>query len=226
MKLLVIISSHEMVLENLQYITILNNLLKEDERVTSVDYCGISGKDDFHNFESVVEFKYKMISDKRQLSKICDFISQYKEELLQEKYDWYIKTRTDMKLMQSIPFEILSKDAINARARVYEGSRNIKYGRSVGGEGCWKHVGCCSYNEEKEDVVLDDMLYIFHENVIRKGAFDVITFYSIEHEWIHTNVWKGRNIGLNVIGLNMSNMKHSCVSGDIHFPEKENQDDF
>ena len=46
-----------------------------------VEYCGISYQDEFHNYESIISFKYKIINTKRQLSKICDFITDYKAEL-------------------------------------------------------------------------------------------------------------------------------------------------
>ena len=64
---------------------------------------------------------------------------------------------------------------------------------------------------------MDDMIYIFHHNVILMNGFEKIEFSeSPEHEWIHTNIWKSRNINLNVIGINLQNTKHHAYSGNVN----------
>jgi hypothetical protein len=187
-----------------------------------VDYCGISNQNDFYVFESIITFKYKIINTKKQLSKICDFITDYKSEL---DYDWYMKIRPEIKLLDTIPFDILSENAINARARVYNGPLKIKYGMSVNGDGCWNNVGDYTYAEHEHDIVLDDMLYIFHKNIVLKNAFDKVTenafdrknliMTETQHEWIHTDIFNKRNIPVNVIGINLCFIKNNTISGNI-----------
>jgi hypothetical protein len=178
------------------------------------DYCGISGENDFDIYETIIHFKYKIINTKKQLSKICDFITEYKSEL---DYDWYMKIRPEIKLLDNIDFHTLSDNAINARARVYNGPKKIEYGISVNGEGCWKNVGDCHYADNEHNIVIDDMLYIFHNNIIQNNAFEIIpTSDNHEHEWVHTNLFNERKIRLNVIGINLCMTKYDCFSGNIN----------
>jgi hypothetical protein len=177
------------------------------------DYCGISSQNDFDIYETIIQFKYKIINTKKQLSKICDFITEYKSEL---DYDWYMKIRPEIKLLDNIDFRMLADNAINARARVYNGPRNIEYGMSVNGEGCWKNIGDCHYADNEHNIILDDMLYIFHKNIVQNNAFEIIPTMSTEHEWDHTRVFNERKIRLNVIGINLLMTKYSCFSGNIN----------
>lgn len=210
---LIILCSHEMNPQYSENIKILNDWFTQMSDI-SLNYCGISNTDDFHHYEDIISFTYKKINPKFQFSKICDFISEMKSEL---NYDWYIKIRPDMKLLEPIPFDILSDTAINARARYYVGPKQIKYGTSVNGEGCWKDVMGYVYNINETEIIMDDMLFIFHQNVIKKGAFDPIIYTNtVEHEWVQTNIWKNRNIPLNIIGINMQNTKYNTFSGHIN----------
>lgn len=211
MKVLVILCSHEMNRENSSNVKILNDTLLNSQ--IEVDYCGISNTDDFANYEDLISFKYKIIDTSLQLTKMFHFISQYKNEL---SYDWYIKIRPDIKLLEPIRFDTLCKNAINARARMYIGPKQIQYGMSINGEGAWKNIGDYFFNEEEKDFHLDDMLYIFDTSVIQNGAFDFmkIHFY-LENEGIHTKAWRSRNIQLNVIGINVEFTKNNTFSGDI-----------
>jgi hypothetical protein len=86
-------------------IRILNKWLhlNRSDPVT-IDYCGISNTNDFHNYADIITFKYQVVNTKRQFSKLCDFITEYKQEL---DYDWYIKFRPDMKLLDPIDMDIL-----------------------------------------------------------------------------------------------------------------------
>lgn len=213
MKLLVIISSHIFDQSCYDNIKILNDYMQKNHM--EVDYCGISNQNDFYVFEPIITFKYKIINTKKQLCKICDFITDYKSEL---DYDWYMKIRPDIKLLDNIVFDTLSNNAINARARVYNGPLKIKYGMSVNGEGCWKNIGDCNYDDYEHDIVLDDMLYIFHKNIVLQNAFDKIipTPTTIQHEWAHRSVFNSRNIHFNVIGINLYITKYNNFSGDIN----------
>ena len=231
MKVLVIICSHEFSSKNLPYIKGLNDFFINKDIL--VDYCGISGCNDFHNYEGIITFKYKIINSKFQYSKISDFICSYKEEL--SDYHWFIKWRPDLRLIGDIDFDSLCEDSINARARVYIGPKKVKYGKSVNGKGAFLGVTDGGYYRDSEkEIVLDDMVYIFSNNLIKQGAFDSVedmyknnvmfrsetlkvweSYTGQEHEWFHAAVWKARNIGLNIIGINLENIKWGSFSGDI-----------
>ena len=198
--------------EHIANIQIIKDYMAQDNRV--VDYCGLSSKDDFSNYESLIKFKYTMVNTKRQMTKVCDFITQYKSEL---NYDWYIKIRPDTKLLAPIDFSSLVENAVNARARVYKGPKRVKYGISVNGEGYWKNWGDCFYDEEEKEVILDDMVYIFDNKVIQANGFDTIEGETPGYdEWKQAKVWSSRKINVNVIGINLLNTKHSTQSGDVN----------
>ena len=221
MRILVILCSQDF---NKNYLTELKQFdifIRRNNDI--VDYCGISNQDDFDNYNTYIQFKYKIINPKRQFSKICDFITQYKDEL---NYDWYIKSRPEILLLEPINFDILSNNAINSRTRAYKGPKKIKYGMSVNGEGIFKNIGDCHYMLNESEVILDDMIYIFHHNIINLNAFDIITHNNpktieyehsyVENEWGHTFTWLKRNINLNIIGINLINTKYNIYSGDVN----------
>jgi hypothetical protein len=122
MKVLIIIASHEFNIQNLEYIESLNNYMKL-LNCEILDYAGISNNNDFENYESVIHFKYKIINTKLQLCKITDFIIENKDNL---NYDWYIKTRPDVKLLDQINFDILF-------GVVYDLSKVIKFAIYISG---------------------------------------------------------------------------------------------
>lgn len=212
MKLLIILSNHIFHNDWCDNIKCLNDYMKTSG--IEHDYCGISNQDDFDIYETIIQFKYKIINTKKQLSKICDFITEYKSQL---DYDWYMKIRPDIKLFDNIDFNMLSDNAINARARVYNGPRKIKYGMSINGEGIWKNIGDCHYADSEHNIILDDMLYIFHKNIVQNNAFEKIAPFIVrEDEWVHTYVFNERKIQLNVIGINLCITKYDCYSGNIN----------
>lgn len=216
MKILIIICSHEMNTINSSNIDILKNYLLSTNNIEIVDYCGISSQNDFNDFENIINFKYKVISNKYQFSKICDFITENKSEL-ELNYDWFIKFRPDLRLLEPINFELLSDMSINARARVYTGPKKIKYGMSVNGIGGWQNVGDCFFDNNERSIILDDQIFIFHKNIIKQGGFDKIyNPYERETEWIQTTTWQERNIHLNIIGINVENTKYNTFSGDVN----------
>jgi hypothetical protein len=211
MRLLIIIASHEFDVRWKSNIDILYNYMKIQN--IYVDFCGISNQDDFHNYEDIITFKYKIVNTKKQFSKICDFITDYKTDL---QYDWYMKIRPDIMLLENINFDILCEKSINARARGYHGPKQIKYGSSVNGEGFWKGINGSEYSESEHDIVLDDMLFIFHNNVIQKNAFDKIEGDFPNHELLQTETYNNRNIPLNVIGIYLKNTRYNGYSGNIN----------
>ena len=193
-----IIVSSEINKNFLQNMVILRDFMKDYQ----TDFAAVSSSDDFANFESTIPLKYKEIDDKRQFSKTCHFISKYKDQL---DYDWYIKIRPDVKLLEPISFDDCNDSMINARARVYNGPRTIKHGLSAGGEGEGDWAKCYTYNDVEKDVVLDDMIWIFGKKVIDIGAFSPPDSDepNFEVEWHITDVWKKRNIPLHVVGINL-----------------------
>ena len=102
--------------------------------------------------------------------------------------------------------------------RVYNGPEKIQYGMSINGEGCWKYIGDCFYPDNENNIILDDMLYIFHENIVQQNAFDKIdNNKQIQQcEWKHTEIFNNRKIPLNVIGINLCLTKYSAFSGNIN----------
>jgi hypothetical protein len=77
---------------------------------------------------------------------------------------------------------------------------------SVNGEGKWRHIVDCHYQEQETEVILDDMLFIFHDDVIRKGAFEPFYDCNKQHEWTQSWAWKSRGIPLHVIGIYLVNL--------------------
>jgi len=220
MKLLVILCGNEFQIKHLDCIQTLDKYLILSGM--DVEYCGISNQDDFYVFESIISFKYKIINKKKQLSKICDFITDYKSEL---NYDWFIKIRPDIKLLDHISFDKLSEDEINARARVYNGPKIIPYGLSVYGEGPWKYLLDYKYDTIEHDIIMDDHMYIFHKKLVLKNAFDKIVhsvdlvnndWNTKEHEWMHTRIFNERKIKINVIGIQLNLTKYNAFSGNIN----------
>jgi hypothetical protein len=132
---------------------------------------------------------------------MCDFIKENREQL---NYDWYVKIRPEIMLMEQIPFNTLMNNSINARARQYTGPKKIINGMSVGGEGWWNHVKPSIYNDKEINIELDDQMYIFDNNCINMGVFNNYNYKDVvENEAIHDIFWKSKNIKLNVIGIDL-----------------------
>jgi hypothetical protein len=205
MKVLVIIVAAKMPNNWVENIRMLAMHLKC--RTDQIDYALISPEE-----ADALPLKYTFRSNKMQLSKISDFICQFKDEL--SNYDWIVKTRPDLILLDDIDFDNLPHDCINARARVY--SRNvspIRFGLSLEHPCC---QGNCRHrsppSEADISIILDDMLYIFHTDLLQKfrPVIDVTGdmywtphgYCYKEQEWFHTFWWDKLGIGKNVIGFN------------------------
>lgn len=206
-------------------IHILNHYIKELSTRYIVDVACISGKDDFDSFHEILSFTYRVINPKKQLDKICDFVSE-----CTEPYDWYVKIRPEVQLLEQLDFSSFCPDSINTRTRVYNGPLSVKNGSSVGGAGYLDYIHATHYSPELKEIVVDDMLYIFSRRVVEKGGFAPITdeergrrdwyFTSLwnQHEWFHTAVWKSRQIPFHIIGLNVDFIhsgRHS-FPGDVN----------
>jgi hypothetical protein len=202
MKVLVIITGNWGLDTSLKInIDILNSYMTESNN--TVEYAAISCYDDFHNYEDIIKFKYKEICNQKILTRLSYFINKHKDIL---DYDWYIRFRPEVKLFQNIDFDNLCNNSINARARVYIGPRKLKYGLAVVGNGRWSNVNESFYKENEENIILDDILIIFHKNIIKKNSFDYPNKYSNntgENEWLHDEYYKYKGINKNIISLNM-----------------------
>jgi hypothetical protein len=201
------------------HIQILSNFMKSLSPEHIVEYAGISCYDDFHNYENIVHFKYKKINTDKILTRLVDFIITYKDEL---DYDWFIRIRPEVHLLENIPFDTLCMESINARARVYYGKKRIQYGLSTNGEGMWNYIRDCELRDE-EQVYLDDMLIIFHRNNLDKFVpylySDYPSDYNNHNEWAHDTYYKDIHITKNVIGINMIFRRkegHYAYSGNIN----------
>jgi len=214
MRILILLVSHEMNKIYEENIRILQFYLKNYE----VDYCGISNMDDFSNLEKYIKFKYKMVNPGMQLSKVCDFITTYKHEL---DYDWYIKMRIDLKLLNYINFGALSTKAINARTRKYIGPKKMAFANTTNGIGWWSNIDT-QYEPKERLFIMDDSFYIFTNYVIEKGAFDEYNGFlqtktsRVQHEDVHTSVWLSRNIELNMFGVELYLCKYGQYSGHVN----------
>ena len=62
MRVLVILAAHVMLLDYCDNIRILHDYVVGQPN-TYVEYCGISNKDDFSNYESILSFRYKVLKD-------------------------------------------------------------------------------------------------------------------------------------------------------------------
>lgn len=106
---------------------------------------------------------------------------------------------------------------MNARARVYTGPKKIKHGISIGGKGCWQHMKEGRYAATEREVVLDDMLLLFHKQVVELNAFDPIEpEIGGSEEWKQTKIFTDRKIPLNVVGIYLVLTKYNTFSGDIN----------
>jgi hypothetical protein len=144
---------------------------------------------------------------------MCDFITEYKDQL---DYDWFVKTRPEIKLLQQLSFD-LAENTIHARARMYKGPQRIKYASSLmgGDESSYKQ-----YRTTEQELVLDDQIYLFHKSVMEKGGFASCQQGRREDEWLHKYVWSQRGIQQNMIGLHVAFTKYSienpCTSSDVN----------
>jgi hypothetical protein len=223
--ILIILSTNEMYPEFKPQVETLRKYIEHLSKTYRVDLAGISSKDDFSNYSDVLDFKYKYVNPKLQVSKMCDFVSENRDTL---KYDWYLKTRPEVEMMDfdTIDFKNLPKDAVSARAREYTGPFQGKHSCSVGGEGSFSHIKACFFNKEQQKLSIDDNVYVFHKTTVDNGGFSQITEGELprpgeegEHEWYFSRVLTARGINLNIIGIDMlftrKSRGESIYSGNV-----------
>jgi hypothetical protein len=221
------IVGHSMPKQYMPHIDLIKSHMYALSGTFIVDYACISSYDDFDIYDSILSFKYKVTNNKKQLEKVCDFLSS-----CPEKYDWYIKTRPEVLLLEVPDILSLSTDSIHARVRGYIGTKKILFGCSVGGTGGWSSFNINTiYSDNKkyewlDDVWLDDHIYIFNKYVVDNGAFAILTpeinkflpwnYDDKQDESIHNSVWNHRNIKKNPIGIHLI-FKKINSNGDTTF---------
>jgi hypothetical protein len=199
MRILVMVVSGGDLMPYSKDLNTLQEFMKTHYSQDTVDYACITSSASNSICNDSIQFKYTEINSNMQLSKVCDFLTKYKDQL---NYDWFIKIRPEIQLFAKIDIDTLSNDCIHARAREYRGPRRILYGNSLSGEGEHNSVNASFYSDIEDIIALDDQIYIFHRNIIDMGGFVPFQTNELEREWIHSNCWKSRGIKLNVIGIN------------------------
>ena len=215
MKVLVIICSDVFDTRYNDNVKTFYDALTSNAQLTKVDVCGISGRKDFENYS--IPFKYKIVNNSRQFTKITQFVSSHKEELIND-YKWFIKFRPEVMMLQSIDFAELQIGHINARARQYKGPKRIPHGASIDPISL-PHVFPheFKYCDTESHVVLDDMIYIFDDFTILSGGFDVVPDVGArQDEWFHSKIWANRGLRFNVLCLNLIFQKANYRSGNIN----------
>lgn len=225
-KVLVIVSHAE---HTNNYVrNIINNKIKFEKLYgKNVDFACISSSNDFCVYEKFINFKYTFIDKKKQLEKLCNFLSDNPD--IVEKYDWFIRTRADTFLYDIIHIDYLPRGYISGRAREYLGPKHILHGTSVNGPGHYQNIKACFFREKEEHLVLDETVMLFDKSVVNSGVFGKYkegeitddTYNELyldrqgnyctpnfsgnylENEWFIYNVLKNRGALFNVIGIDM-----------------------
>lgn len=212
MRILIILAGHTMPSEFIHKIKKLAEYIEVLRQTYGVDIACISSFDDFTEYDNILHFKYKIVNPKKQLSKVCDFLSEIPND-----YSWYIKTRPDIEFMSPIDFSKLKTAHINARVRVYKGPRKMKLAASIGRGSYAAWAGNISLGFV-ERMIMDDQVYIFSNSI--KYIFTPFDYNPeiIENEWFHSHFWKSKNAQLNMISLDVvfSNSKVYVPSGNVN----------
>lgn len=187
MRILLIISSHEMSKEFKKYIKIIkikliNNFIKEE---VEIDICLINSnkEDELNNYDDILKnIKYKFNSkNSKQYEKIVNVINIINVNL----YDWFIKIRPDLELLEDINLDkikICDKNKINSRVRWYIGEHtNVKNGTSlkIDEDCCW--TNSYIYDNNINYIVPDDQIYFFHKTIAKK-AFNILNIDDINED--------------------------------------------
>jgi hypothetical protein len=206
MNLLIVVVGNELEKKYQENMLILANMLKDH----TINWGAISSQDDFNNFDKI-DFKYKLVTKKKQVSKLCEFFSSTVTD-----YDFYIKTRPDVQLLEFPDFKYILPGCINARAREYRGPKRITWGSSINGEGIWKNIFDCTFSESETHIVLDDQFFIFDNTVKMRVFSKPIVENDIETEWFHDEMYTLNEIEKNIIGINLCLQKYNVFSGHLN----------
>ena len=74
MKILFILVSNIMDPAFINNISHFSEFIQNFSHIHSIDVAAISSFDDFHNYEHIISFKYKIVNPYLQLYKVCDFL--------------------------------------------------------------------------------------------------------------------------------------------------------
>jgi len=199
MRILLILNSYQMKIEfesSMKTIQdrLISVLKNEDQQV---DICSISSYDDHTTYEHIIgKIKYKLITPEKQFEKI---IYAFKNIDL-TSYDWFIKIRPDLTLLEDInTAKILSCDnnSINARSRWYIGPHiNIPYGTSHSFKSGDPWEESWIYSETVKDITPDDHIYIFNKNIATK-AYNIFNVNNIDATLVDTYYFYNWHYPLN-----------------------------
>ena len=165
-KILLIIVSNKM---DIEY---KNNIISFNEKIINnfdnIDVCLVSSYDDFDNYDSIINVKYKIKCKDRQFSKMVEVFKYLNNNNI--TYDWYIKVRPDLVLLDNIDKDFINKcdkNSLNSRVRFYIGPEiNIKYGASHTTNDSWSKSWI--YNNSLLTIAPDDQIYIVNNNIANK----------------------------------------------------------
>tara|TARA_B100000902_G_C27317399_1_gene922208 strand:+ start:3424 stop:4170 length:747 start_codon:yes stop_codon:yes gene_type:complete len=158
---------------------LINKFIEED---VEIDVCLINSSevDELNNYDDILNnIKYKF-NDKqsKQYEKIANTINSIDINY----YDWFIKIRSDLELLEDINMDkikICDKNRINSRVRWYIGKHiNILNGTSfsVTKDSPW--TNSYLYDNNINYIVPDDQIYIFHKSIAKK-AFNIVNLNNI-----------------------------------------------
>ena len=183
-KILVIFISRDIKDSDNNLLTIKKNLidsLKNDN--TIVDLCSVLSQQEINNtsYKNILgNFKYEFINNEPQLRKLCSIFNT----INYDDYDWYIKVRPEINLLETITHEKLetfSKEKVNTRCRGYYGPHiNLPYGCSIQNirtapHNVKEYYNYKKYNDKYTIINPDDQMFFFHKNIAAK-AFAPFSF--------------------------------------------------
>ena len=129
-RILLIISSNTMNIEYQENIKCIKEKIVNN--FNNIDICLISSYEDYNNYDNIINVKYKIKCEGRQFTKMVELFKFL--NIKKKNYDWYIKIRPDLLVLDNINDKILNicnKNCLNSRLRFYIGpDLNIKHGAS------------------------------------------------------------------------------------------------
>lgn len=188
-RILLIISSNTMNIEYQENIKCIKEKIVNN--FNNIDICLISSYEDYNNYDNIINVKYKIKCEGRQFTKMVELFKFL--NIKKTNYDWYIKIRPDLLVLDNINDKILNicnKNCLNSRLRFYIGpDLNIKHGASHTTNDAWSKSWI--YNSTILTVVPDDQIYIFHKNIAEKCfapiIYSIISNEVIDYYYFHCN---------------------------------------
>lgn len=209
-----------------------------------VDIAAVTSEPYKNQYQKILgNFKYNIISKGGQLSKIIDLL----EKITFNEYEWFIKIRPEVLILEPFSFENFSKEKLNSRVRHYYGPFiNIKKIVSVPSHEVKKsqdsdiNIKCFNRNDfkhyDEEIIHPDDQIFIFHRNIVMKGfrklkkedwtvekigkekSKMIYDNWETQRESFFANVMKHRDVKINPVSLDI--IFRNMRSGDLKIDEK------